>query len=869
MQETHNEKLSAGLQSNRREARVAVRVLLVDNHPEDLHSLQESLDNTRRISAELAQVPGVGAAVRTLAGGQFDLVLLDLSLPDVLDLEALQTLARCASEVAIIGLVAAPDENQTAHALEAGAQDCLIKAQVSSDLIERSILYALECKRAEAALDAAERLYDQKEQQYRRIFQSTGDGLVINTMDGRAVEVNPAFCAMHGYAREELIGIDLNDLHPPESHPELQRYMATISAGHMFQTQGLHLHLQKDGTPFYVEVRGTSFTYDNQPHMLGVVRDVTERVRAYELLEQRVEERTRELTTLLDVATNITSTLELQPLLRRILDQLRRVADYTGASISALTAGRLTFLEARGPVPDTLGMAWSIPVNRLGAIWDTLLQGAPVIIADVRAESPLAGDFRRSVGEYPAAFGYIRSWLGVPLALKNQVIGMLALSSDQPNYYEIRHAQLAAAIAGQATVAIENARLYEEVQRTLRNTTALAQTASRVAFGGALPATLEDVCRHIVTATGAVAASVVLFGPESRELAEARLAGTYGLPDAYVAAVNKRLAAGAPLESMESIDALLRRELSIMPRLHRRFHDLAENDPELEPVLRFVRAHPFETSVAAPMVYGNHLVGGLVAYYPPGRAIDDMLLAFQTAIADQTAVAVENARLLAEVQQKAHLEERQHLARELHDSVTQELFSIGLNVRTIEVLLAQEGVRTPRLLEKMADVRRLTKGALAEMRALIFELRPGALEEEGLVEALRKHAAAVQGRESLKVEVVAGPLEVPRLQPVAEEALYRITQEAVHNVVKHARASHVEVVIKAEDHQLALCVTDDGRGFEVTAVPAGHMGLGSMRQRVAALHGEYTVESAPGAGTSVTVRLPLADWRLPVAAPAG
>jgi signal transduction histidine kinase len=165
--------------------------------------------------------------------------------------------------------------------------------------------------------------------------------------------------------------------------------------------------------------------------------------------------------------------------------------------------------------------------------------------------------------------------------------------------------------------------------------------------------------------------------------------------------------------------------------------------------------------------------------------------------------------------------------------------------------------------EKMLDLRNLTQGALAEMRALIFELRPGALEEEGLLQAIRKHAAAVQGREMLQIDVVTGEGSIPRLKPAAEEAMYRVVQEALHNVVKHAQASIVTVSLAVEEGHLAVRVTDDGVGFDPAEVPVGHMGLDTMRQRIAALSGDYAVESAPGQGTTVRACVPLDEWRLP------
>jgi len=196
-------------------------------------------------------------------------------------------------------------------------------------------------------------------------------------------------------------------------------------------------------------------------------------------------------------------------------------------------------------------------------------------------------------------------------------------------------------------------------------------------------------------------------------------------------------------------------------------------------------------------------------------------------------------------------QERAHLARELHDSVTQALFSMGLTLRTLELLFGvdDEAART-----KLVELRELQKDALAEMRTLIFELRPSSLESDGLVQALRTHATAVQRRTGLVIVIDAEPID--RLALPAEEALYRIGQEALHNVVKHANASNATIRILREGDRVRLSVTDDGAGFEPDQVPRGHLGLIGMRQRVDLVGGELRVESQPGHGTIIEASIP-------------
>lgn len=195
-------------------------------------------------------------------------------------------------------------------------------------------------------------------------------------------------------------------------------------------------------------------------------------------------------------------------------------------------------------------------------------------------------------------------------------------------------------------------------------------------------------------------------------------------------------------------------------------------------------------------------------------------------------------------------QERAHLARELHDSVTQALFSMGLTMRALELLLESDpaGAR-----QKLVELRDLQRDALAEMRTLLFELRPQSLEKDGLVQAIRTHAAAVQGRTGLSITVDAEDFD--RLPIEVEEAFYRITQEAIHNIVKHASAQTASVRIGRPDGPLVLEVTDDGDGFEPDRVPRGHLGLVGMRQRADQVSADLVIESAPNEGTTIRVTL--------------
>ncbi|MFL5681761.1 MAG: GAF domain-containing protein [Chloroflexota bacterium] len=193
-------------------------------------------------------------------------------------------------------------------------------------------------------------------------------------------------------------------------------------------------------------------------------------------------------------------------------------------------------------------------------------------------------------------------------------------------------------------------------------------------------------------------------------------------------------------------------------------------------------------------------------------------------------------------------EERAHLARELHDSVTQALFSMTLVSRSVEMLLDRDPAAARTQLSQLRDLQR---EALAEMRALIFELRPGNLEQDGLSRALRTHTAALQGRLGLPI-VVESTLD-ERLPLPIEEVLYRISQEALHNVVKHASARQVRLELGRIASGVRLRITDDGKGFDPSKVPDGHLGLAGMRARADKIGARIAVRSLAGEGTVIEV----------------
>lgn len=257
--------------------------------------------------------------------------------------------------------------------------------------------------------------------------------------------------------------------------------------------------------------------------------------------------------------------------------------------------------------------------------------------------------------------------------------------------------------------------------------------------------------------------------------------------------------------------------------------------------------------LAIPLRLRTTIIGSIHLVNKPGgfSAQDaDLMRCF----ADQASIAIERARLSQQVERIAILEERQRLARELHDSVTQSLYSMTLYAEAATRHLGSGNLETAA--QYLHDVRASAREALHEMRLLIFELRPPILEQEGLVAALQARLEAVEKRAGLQTELHV-EIEQP-LPPVVGEELYRIAQEALNNVLKHAQAHHVTLHLSSDEqnHQIIMEVCDDGVGCDIaTLANQNGLGLHTMAERAWKIGGTLTLESSPGSGMTVRTEI--------------
>ena len=289
-------------------------------------------------------------------------------------------------------------------------------------------------------------------------------------------------------------------------------------------------------------------------------------------------------------------------------------------------------------------------------------------------------------------------------------------------------------------------------------------------------------------------------------------------------------------------------------------HALADRTEAHDPVLDAQQSarltalfSRFGAVLAVPLMIKDDIYGAIALFYRQPHEFTREETELAVALGDQAALAIENARLHTQAERMAVAAERSRLARDLHDAVTQTLFSTCLIADVLPRLWERDQKEGRRRLE---ELRQLTRGALAEMRALLLELRPTALAEVELGELLRLLAEAMSGRARVPITVVVDGQY--RLPPDVQVAMYRIAQEALNNVARHANASQAAVSLCHRDDATELRISDDGCGFDPGNVALEHLGLSIMRERAEALGAALQIISQPGAGAQVAIIWPRA-----------
>lgn len=375
---------------------------------------------------------------------------------------------------------------------------------------------------------------------------------------------------------------------------------------------------------------------------------------------------------------------------------------------------------------------------------------------------------------------------------------------------------------------------------------------------GAAP--LDPVTRAMSQAVLAISSERTFEGvlqrivDTGRELVGARYAAV-GVPDGE-GGFDHFVVSGMTEAQIEAIGPLPRQHGMLGAILHdRRSYRVRDirRDPRFE---GWPKSHPtMRDFLGVPIWWQGEAVGAFYLTEKVGAdEFDEHDQQLVELLAPHAAVAIRNAELLGRVGELTVVEERNRLARELHDSVSQTLFSMSFTAEAAADLIERDPAQAAESVRRLGEQ---TRAALAELRELIFELRPPDVAAEGLAPALEKHVALVCRAYRCDVQVLA--CDVDGLATDRASELFRIAQEALSNALRHAGAARITIDVRRRDGDVVLEVTDDGRGFdpEAAAVRARHLGLTSMEERSRALGGTLTIDSAPGRGTTVRAEVPV------------
>jgi signal transduction histidine kinase len=539
----------------------------------------------------------------------------------------------------------------------------------------------------------------------------------------------------------------------------------------------------------------------------------------------------RRLRALVEAGVAITSELSLDALLQRLVEAAAELTEARYAALGVIdrtSAGLERFLTT-GIDPATHAAIGDLPRGR--GILGVLIRDAESLRLHRISDDP------RSVG-FPPHHPPMNTFLGVPIHLRGVAYGNLYLTEKADSEdFTAEDQELVELLAGQAAVAIENARLYEAATGWSKQLESLNEVGNALATETDLERLLDLIARRL------------------RELLDARLV-TVLLPSR---AGELRFAAVAG----EGGEALLHQTIEqtgsksgrVLARGQSERVDSVLDDPDVDrETTRLIGAR---TGLWVPLLARGRAIGVLAAHDKLGRDVRfaDADVRLAETFATRAALAVDLSERIARDSLRRVVEtqelERRRLARELHDETGQALTSILLGLKALEEKTDDDAAHSA-----IEQLRELVVATLQDVRRLAVELRPSALDDFGLVAALERLSHSFAEQSGITVDFQAAIAD-KRLPAEAETALYRVVQESLTNVVKHAQARRVSILVTRTNGAVKAVVEDDGRGFDSEKATDRGFGLVGMSERLALLGGRLEIETALDGGTTIAAELPV------------
>jgi len=695
------------------------------------------------------------------------------------------------------------------------------------------------------------------EERYELVIRATNDGIWDWDLRSNEVYFSPRWKGMLGYEDDEIRN-DFDEwanLIVPEDRPRIMKAVQDYLDGRMAEYRLEHRLRHKDGQYRWVLTRGMAFRdAQGRPYrMSGSHTDITPRKLAEEALQERLafERLTASVSTeFINLAPE-----KIDVGIQHALEAAGRLLGVERACVFLREdAGAICCAHEwhAGGGDDRRQTLAGLPLDTWPSLGEKNRAPEAVCIPDVEA-LPAAMQMEKHSLQAQG----VRSMVLVPMAYRGEPVGFVGFADTHGPRTWSEDSIASLRIIGEIFVnALEHKRAqaalhhaYQTLERRVEERTheLAALNAITAVVSGSLD--LEEIMRDALDKTLQVLG--LEFGGAYRlqEAAEGSEEGAYlslltcrGLPERFARLASTMALADSPVETAAATG--------------RPFVWLVEGAAIEHTIRRVLLSAGVCQVVSIPLMAKGRLVGSLQLGARQERSFTPDQLDLLAAIGQQVGVATENARLYEQAEQSAAMVERTRLARDLHDSVTQSLYSVMLYAEAAaRTLTAGDQVAAADHLRELRDT---AQEALREMRLLIFELRPSTLEKSGLVGALQARLESVEMRGGIRTEFqVEGRRGAEQLPLAVQDELYHIAQEALNNSLKHARAQRVSVRLDFRDDVTVLEVADDGVGFEpVAGLEGGGLGLDGMEERTQKIGGMLLIDSAPGRGTLVKVEVP-------------
>jgi PAS domain S-box-containing protein len=686
----------------------------------------------------------------------------------------------------------------------------------------------LEAKNTVLAIEITERQRVQQELEnseanFRAMAENASDAIFIAVGDnGNYVFANRRAEELTGRTIGELKKLGILDLVLSSEHQNILNFYQSRVRGDQSPARYETIYLQKDGAEIPVEITAALIHWQGELALMAIVRDISERRKS----EAEIIQQNYELEILAEISNIIRNTHQPEELAALILQRTVTVTEMNGGWLALLEKGKL-ILAAEQDRPETFEML----TGRLKEyLLDTLNTGQPKYISETGDGVSL------NIGNWDGhvfASG-LNAWIIFPLKSFESPIGVIILFSSQPRFFTSQIRRLMSAIADIAGNALERVHtmttLEERVADRTRDLSTLYQVMTVANQSDQLDQILNQALNLALRAVGCSAGCIYLLDSPKESLkpiviTETSLLQLDGLWNSLPASVLVN-------EIVNGHQPTVITDLSLENSISKSLPDVISGE-----------------LIGIPLQAAGEVRGILWGYSEQVGHLTLEDITLMVSIGERIGTTIENFRLRERTQQVAVLEERHRLARDLHDSVTQQIYSLLLLIGGAKRTLSMNEVEKTIQLANRIEV--ISRQALKELRLLIFELRPLDLMQVGLVEALRHRLESVEQHGGTHAQLIT---QIDAKIPVEiEEELYRIAIEALNNSIKHAAAANVEIHLKSTDGMVELKVKDNGVGFVIGKEQHGGSGILGMQERARKIGAVIKIDTAPGTGTLVSV----------------